>query len=197
MPPKPKFTKQQVVDTAYEIVRTGGIACLTARNLAKKLGTSTAPIFTLFGSIDEIENRVLAKATECYNAYAQKGLQEDPPFKGFGMKYIEFAKEEPELFKFLFMTDARKDTVAHFLPSYDDNADAVLKVLSETYGMSLQTARKLYNHMAVYAFGFASLFAQKLNVFTMEDISRMISEVFVAMIKNEKEDEIECLQSKI
>ena len=68
-----------------------------------------------------------------------------------------------------------------FLPAYDDNSPEVLNVLENKYGMSNETAKKLYNHMSVYAFGFASLYAQRIYLFTMEDISRMLSEVYTAM----------------
>lgn len=178
MPPKSKFTREQIIETAFQMVREEGLDCLKARDLARKLGTSTAPIFTAFNSVEEIRDEVVKKANALYGEYIKEGLKQTPAFKGVGMKYIEFAKDEPELFKILGINKKFKD---NFLPAYDDNSPEVLNVLENKYGMSNETAKKLYNHMSVYAFGFASLYAQRIYLFTMEDISRMLSEVYTAM----------------
>lgn len=178
MPPKSKCTREQIIETAFQMVREKGLSSLKARDLAQKLGTSTAPIFTAFNSVDEIRDEVLRKANALYGEYIKEGLKQTPAFKGVGMKYIEFAKDEPELFKILGIN---KNFTDNFLPAYDDNSPQVLNVLENKYGMSNETARKLYNHMSVYAFGFASLYARRIYLFTMEDISRMLSEVYAAM----------------
>ena len=178
MPPKSKFTREQIIETAFQMVREEGLSSLKARDLAQKLGTSTAPIFTAFNSVEEIRDEVVRKANALYGEYIKEGLKQIPAFKGAGMKYIEFAKDEPELFKILGINKKFTD---NFLPAYDENSPEVLNVLENKYGMSNETARKLYNHMSVYAFGFASLYAQRIYLFTMEDISRMISEVYAAM----------------
>jgi len=49
MPPKPKFTREEVVDTAIELIKDKGIEALTARELGAKLGSSARPIFTVSG----------------------------------------------------------------------------------------------------------------------------------------------------
>ena len=178
MPPKSKCTREQIIETAFQMVRKEGLDCLKARDLAQKLGTSTAPIFTAFNSVEEIRDEVVKKANALYGEYIKEGLKQTPAFKGVGMKYIQFAKDEPELFKILGIN---KNFTDNFLPAYDDNSPEVLNVLDNKYGMSNETAKKLYNHMSVYAFGFASLYAQRIYLFTMEDISRMLSEVYTAM----------------
>lgn len=178
MPPKSKFTREQITEAAFQMVRKEGLDCLKARDLARKLGTSTAPIFTAFNSVEEIRDEVVKKANALYGEYVKEGLKQTPAFKGVGMMYIRFAKDEPELFKILGINKKSKD---NFLPAYDDNSPEVLNVLENKYGMSNEAAKKLYNHMSVYAFGFASLYAQRIYLFTMEDISRMLSEVYTAM----------------
>jgi len=48
VPPKAKFTKEEIVATALAIVKEQGIEALTARSLAKELDSSARPIFTVF-----------------------------------------------------------------------------------------------------------------------------------------------------
>ena len=48
MPPRPKFTREDIIEKAYELARKNGIESVVARELGKQLGTSSSPIFTAF-----------------------------------------------------------------------------------------------------------------------------------------------------
>lgn len=104
MAPKNKFTKEEMVEAALRVVRAKGIDGLTAKTMADELGTSTQPIFTGFGSMDTVKQEVYAAAVRVYDRYADAGLREKIPFLGVGMQYIRFAREEPELYRLLFLT---------------------------------------------------------------------------------------------
>lgn len=45
MPPTPKLSHEQLVNTAIEVIRDNGIENLNARSVANKLNMSTTPIF--------------------------------------------------------------------------------------------------------------------------------------------------------
>ena len=104
MAPKNKFTKEAMVDAALRVVRSKGIDGLTAKTMADELGTSTQPIFTGFGSMVGVRQEVYSAAVRVYDSYTEAGLHEKIPFFGVGMQYIRFAREEPELYRFLFLT---------------------------------------------------------------------------------------------
>ena len=186
MPPKAKYTKEQILHIAYEFVRKEGIENLTARNLAKELGTSTAPIFTAFKNIEELQEQVNKRAWELYSEYIKKGMEFDIPFKGTGLMYIRFAKDEPKLFKMLFMRGNGNNSPSHYFPAGDNNEPAVRGTIEDKYGLDKERAKKLYNHLSVYVHGIAVMYADGLCVFTDEDVSRMMSEIFMALTKGEK-----------
>lgn len=104
MAPKNKFTKEEMVNAALQVVRLNGIGRLTAKTMADELGTSTQPIFTAFGSMDTVRQEVYDSAIRLYDKYTTAGLKEKIPFLGVGMQYIRFAWDEPELYRFLFLT---------------------------------------------------------------------------------------------
>ena len=54
MPPRAKFTKEQIVNAALDIIRENGTSELTARALGKRLGSSACPIFTVFDNMEEV-----------------------------------------------------------------------------------------------------------------------------------------------
>ena len=107
MPPKVRFQKEEVIDAALNIARNKGIDAVTAREVAKELQVSVGPIFTWFDSMDELKAEIYELARSLYRDYIQRGLQGPVPFLGVGQQYLQFAKDEPELYKMLFL--ARPD----------------------------------------------------------------------------------------
>ena len=186
MPPKSRYSREKIIDTAYEMVRKNGESCLSARAIAKELGCSTAPIFTVFSSIDDIYAEVAQRAIALYGRYIKEGLSTVPAFKGTGLKYIQFAKDEPELFRMLFMRSEPDELPSHYFPGGDANEPMIRGAVEEDYGIDRERARKIYNHLSVYVHGIAVLFAQGRCVFTDEDASLMLSEIFLALTKGEK-----------
>lgn len=183
MPPKVRYTREEIADKAYELVRKHGLEILSARSLAAELGTSTAPIFTAFANIEEVQNVCIDRAKALYTSYLRDGLNQPIPFKGAGIKYVEFAKDEPELFKLLFMGEDDSEEYSHFFPAEDENNTAVLNTVKSNYSLADEKAKRLYNHLSVYTHGLAVIYAQRRCVFTMEDVSRMLTEIFNALSK--------------
>ena len=186
MPPKVKFTREEIVAAAFAIVRETGVDALTARLLSRKLGCSVCPIFTVFASMDEVRNAAERAAKDLYADYIRKGLEETPAFKGVGMQYIRFAKDEPQLFQLLFMSETGIGSVGEFLPAIDENYDKILDSVVSSYGLEESVAKRLYTHLTVYSHGIATLFARGVCDFSMDDVSRMLTEVFVALLKDVK-----------
>ncbi len=186
MPPKAKFTKEQIASAALEIIRKGSPEAVTARTLAKELGSSACPIFTVFDSMDEVLAQATKQAKDLYAEYIRRGLTEDIPFKGVGKQYIQFAKDEPKLFQLLFMMEMDIGTIDHFLPVIDDNYSLILESVRTPYGLNDIDANNLYMHLTIYTHGIATLIARRVVHFTDEDIDRMLTEVFVGLLKDIK-----------
>lgn len=184
MPPKPKFSRDEILNAAFEIVREDGKNELSARSLAARLNSSTQPIFMHFQNMNELLNEVKDRAKALYKQYVDEGLSQAIPFKSVGLKYIQFAKDEPELFKLLFMSADATDKKSHFFPTNDDNYPIVLSSLKDCYGLDEDKAKKLYNHLSIYTHGMAITFVQGRQIFSMQEVSDLLSEVFIALMKN-------------
>ncbi len=68
------------------VARGRGIDGLTAKTMADELGISTQPVFTAFGSMDEVKREVYAAAVSVYDEYTELGLKEKIPFLGVEYK---------------------------------------------------------------------------------------------------------------
>lgn len=187
MPPKAKFTKEQITKVALEIVRTENFESLTARALGARLGSSACPIFTVFKNMEEVQQAVRKAVRDIYREYIEKGLSATPAFKGVGTQYILFAVEEPKLFQILFMSEQTEPpALDNVLPMIEESYDDILASITTEYGLERKDAERLYKHLWIYTHGIASLCATKMCRFTGEEISQMMTEVFIGLLGRKK-----------
>jgi len=187
MPPKAKFSKEEVIEAAFEIVRRDGFDALTARSLAVKLGSSPRPIFTVFDSMEEVQEKVKNAARDLYEKYEDEGMSGAQAFKGSGTGYIRFAAEQPKLFQLLFMKEMENvpdsNTVLSVIDRYYER---IVASIQSEYGFSRETAKDIYLHMWIYSHGIASLLATKVCSFSAEEISDMLTDVCAGIIRKYK-----------
>lgn len=193
MPPRAKFLKEEIIAAALQIVRESGMDAVTARELGARLGSSARPIFTVFDNMEEVLAGVEDMARELYRQYVEEGLAQTPAFRGVGLAYIQFAIQEPKLFQLLFMSEkSGANDVAHVLALIDQNYEAILKSVRDSYGLDREKADRLYRHLWIYSHGIATLCATKVCSFTPQDIGEMLTEVFTGLfMKIKREEKIE------
>lgn len=183
MPPKAKFSKEEIISAALSIVEERGKEGLTARSLGEKLGSSARPIFSVFKSMDEVQIGVETSAKKLYKQYVDEGLSQPIAFKGVGEAYIKFAGEHPKLFRLLFMSEQiSSPSPDNVLPIIDESYEAILKSITDGYGLSREKANMLYVYLWTYSHGIAVLKATKVCAFSNEEISLMLTEVFKALL---------------
>ena len=186
MPPRVKFTKEEIVEAALRVTREGGIDSLTARSLAAELGASTRPMFTYFETVDELKHEVHEAAKGIYKTYIERGLAEPVPFLGVGQNTIRFAREEPELFRLLFLQkpDGADGGAAEALAfSQDLVRDSIMGI----YKMDAYEADCYYRNLWLIAFSFCAMIAAGECPYTDEQMSAMFTEVSLAVCKAYKD----------
>ncbi len=186
MPPSIKFSRKEIIRAAVEVTRTGGIGSLTARALATELGSSTRPIFTYFDSMDAIKREVFLAAKDSYRTYVEHGLAEPIPFLGVGLSYIRFAREEPELYKLLFL-ETPSDAGGGAIESLAFSQDLVRESLMRIYHMDAEQADCYFRDLWLIAFAFATLIVIDDCPYTDEEMAEIFTEVSLSICKACKE----------
>lgn len=183
MPPKAKFTKEQITKAALGVVSEKGAQALTAKELGAALGTSTTPIFTVFNSMQEVQDAVMLAAMEQFEEYAHKAAHLGPVFKQVGMQMILFAKEEPKLYQLIFMSSiSEAQTFDDIYAHLGSVADECLDVLQKDYDLSKDNAKTLFEHVWIHTFGIGALCATGMCDFSHEQIAEMLTQDFTAMM---------------
>lgn len=101
---KKTFTREDIVEAAFQVVRNQGRKKLSARTIANELNSSTMPIYSTINSMKELEQEIGQKFTELLLQYCLT------PWTGnflvdMSFGYVRFAKDEKELFRIMFLDD--------------------------------------------------------------------------------------------
>ena len=188
MPPKVKFQKEEIVGAALNVARRQGIDAVTAREVAKELGVSVGPIFTWFDTMEQLKGEVYALAKARYREYILRGLDEPIPFLGVWRHYLAFARQEPELYRLLFLT--RPDSVfgaGGAMEVLRFSQDLARPSIMQIYNMDESTANKFFRNIWLATFSFATLVVTDDCPFTDEEMLSMGAEISLSLCKAYKE----------
>ena len=156
MPPKVNFSREEILNEAFEIVRKKGLHALSARRIAKNLNSSTQPIYREFESMKQLEAEVIARAREYAVAYFLRNEEGEEPFLSIGLRYVKFAQEEQELFRLLYMSKHGQGGFSVLNTPFEAlvermKEDQHLKALDET------ALERILKHVAIFTHGLTTL----------------------------------------
>ena len=170
MPRRPKYTKEELIDTAVAIIREEGEEFLSVRNLVKRLGTAPATIFTHFPSMDALEKALTDKIRAIYDTYVDRGLSKNPPFKGFAIEYVMFSIKEPNLYNYLFLRQKDTKTLRDLIEE-EGHRERLTQEAMRVFGCSKQVAEEVFENLVIFMFGLASMCSKGLCSFTEEELA--------------------------
>lgn len=177
MPRIAKFTKDDIAQMALNIINEQGTEAVTARNLGKKLGVSSSPIFTMYSSMEEVLEAARNLGVQQFFDYIADVTDYTPAFKEFGMRLIRYAKKQRNVFSFLFLDkNANKNLLEEKIKEY------IAETVCE-FGLTEEQSEYLYRQMWVYACGLSVICAQNPMAHSDDEISQMISSQFMAIIR--------------
>lgn len=186
MPPSVKFTKEEIVNAALQVVREKGTAALTTRQIAAVLGVSTRPIFTYFQNMQQVQKAVRQAAQALYHSYIKKGLEQVHPFIGLGEQYIRFATQEPELYRLLFLPLA-PGSENKAMEEMERTQNLVLEFLQQIYQLDEAAAKRFFRDVWLVAHSLAALIVTNCCPYSPEEIRQILTSVSLSVCKACKE----------
>ena len=183
MPPKPKFTKEEIVDKAFELVREKGFDALTSRELGNRLGSSARPIFTVFKDMNEVKSEVKKKAEDLLNEYLTRAENYEVMYKQAIKETIQFASDEPNLFHLLFLRNSEEPVNFEFMKDrFKDQINRYFEFIKKNYQLNDEEAGIIFKHTCVYVYGVGAMCAEKVCTFSDDQLNDLLGEVFMAML---------------
>lgn len=191
MPPKCNFTKQEIIDAAFEIARKEGIHKISARKIAEKLKSSTSPIYSYFQDMGTIEDEVCKMCSEILLKY-QTTVRTGTTFIDLALGYILFARDENALFRYMFMN---RDALRDFSHTMIENNRAILteKMKSDPLfsGLSCEQTGELWRIGWIFVHGIATQMSiGALHFQNDEEIVSLLKKVMIPIITKMSEETI-------
>lgn len=200
MPPKAKYTKEEIVQVAFDMTKENGFGSVTARALGKRLGTSATPIFTVFQNMHELQQEVRKLAGKEFEKYVADALTFTPAFKQFGIQMIRFAMEEPQLFRIFYMeVNEESRSFEEILQELGETAQICIDVIQKDYDVTKKEAVMLFRQAWIYTFSICVLIVNKICHFSLEEISDMLGWEFqgaLMLLKTGQYKKIDVLPKK-
>ncbi len=158
MPPTVRFTRDAVLHAACQLMRREGMEALNARAIAKELGGSTQPIFRLFTNMEDLHRELILYVARQFQAHAEADMaQSDSPYIQLCTTYLLYGRDEPELFKLLFM----RDRVSEGQYSDQTNYDLVFNIIKKETPLDDETALRFFERTWLFIHGLAVCIATK------------------------------------
>ncbi len=158
MPPTVRFTRDAVLHAACQLMRREGMEALNARAIAKELGGSTQPIFRLFTNMEDLHRELILYVARQFQAHAEAEMaQSDSPYIQLCTTYLLYGRDEPELFKLLFM----RDRVSEVQYSDQTNFDLVFNIIKKETPLDDETALRFFERTWLFIHGLAVCIATK------------------------------------
>lgn len=181
MPPTVRFTRDAVLNAACQLMRRKGIDALNARAIAKELGGSTQPIFRLFTNMEDLHRELILYVARQFQAHAEADMaQSDSPYIQLCTTYLLYGRDEPELFKLLFM----RDRVSEGQYSDQTNFDLVFNILKKETPLDDETALRFFERTWLFIHGLAVCIATKYIPCQDESyLISMVKEAYNAAVK--------------
>lgn len=158
MPPTVRFTRDAVLHAACQLMRREGMEALNARAIAKELGGSTQPIFRLFTNMEDLHRELILYVARQFQAHAEADMaQSDSPYIQLCTTYLLYGRDEPELFKLLFM----RDRVSEGQYSDQTNFDLVFNIIKKETPLDDETALRFFERTWLFIHGLTVCIATK------------------------------------
>ncbi len=140
----PEQLRQLILDAAAAIIEAHGLAGLSAREIARRIGYSPGTIYNMFENLDDVvlnvEGRVLDQLDERLVAELAKGGDQKALVQQLAQTYLAFTHERPKLWNLLF---------EHYMPAGTDTPPWYQEKLERLMGRVETAVAPLYPPDAV------------------------------------------------
>jgi AcrR family transcriptional regulator len=174
MGPKVKFTREQIIDAAFEIVQTEGIDSITMRKIAEKMGGSVAPIYVNFKNVDELKDALIEKIISISRRFISEENTGNP-FRDIGNASLRFATEYSVIFRDLIVKGDK------YMHGYDEKMTPVLieemQRDPELNGFSVDELKTILLKMRIFQLGLSMMAANGLlpKEYTKQEMTDILS----------------------
>lgn len=177
MPTRPQIPKEMILQHALEMLIQDGYSTINIKTLAKRIGCSTQPISWHFGNMENFRNALTDYALNYANEKMLSASEGMSAFSNVGIGYIDIAFDEPNLFRYLYMSGDSGYYAGGFdmLTTADTNS-AMIKQIANQVGVSVDKVSDFFRNTIIYTHGLACFVVSGLLKSTKEELYAMVEQ---------------------
>lgn len=177
MPPKPIISKQDIIETAIQLVRENGMSSINARRIANALNCSTKPLFRIYKNMEELKSDIIEELNAYYNSFMDSRMTEKNRLLSQGVAYIEFARNEKMIFNTLFMNMTMAGSSLQDVIHAEWNRESIENVKAIT-GLPMDKAEMLFINIWLYSHGIATQIVSNGINMSLETVTALLINAF-------------------
>lgn len=187
MPPKAEISKKKVLDAAFEMVREQGLEVLTARSIAQRLKCSTQPIYSAYGSMEEVKDEVFTRAVDfALAAMKQYDNDKNAPAMNLAIGCLLFARNEKNLFRTLYLSDYRRNYLERNKDKFNEEMYAAFLQLDNRLNtIAKSKAEKIFLKLTTYWLGIGTMINTNTLELDINEATEMLEEMFQTLMIKE------------
>ena len=179
MPAKKQVTKDQILAAALRILMEHGAEAVNVKNIAAELHCSTQPIYLSFDNMDALRLELVPAAVRKFVELMQEECG-TAPVHLYGIEYVRFARQQPALFRFLFM---RPQAFAEMKQALSPIIGQSIDTLMKLHHISRDDADELHDQLWMHAHGIAAMIATDYCDWDLTKAERMLHRCQNAFLK--------------
>lgn len=181
---KVQISKEMILQAALEMLIRKGYSAINIKTLSKEIGCSTQPLVWHFENMEGLRKALseyaLNYANEKMRSCMQNGME---TFVDFGIAYINLAFDEPNLFKYLYMSGESGFQASGFdvLANADENA-IIAGQIAGYLKISKEDASHFLQNIMIYTHGLASFIASGIITSSKKEVKTMVKQTANAFL---------------
>lgn len=175
---KTQISKEVILEAALKMLIRDGYSVINIKTLSKEIGCSTQPLVWHFNNMEGLRKALaeyaLNYANEKMRPCAQNGIE---AFACVGMAYINLAFDEPNLFKYLYMSgeSGLQAGGVNVLVNADENA-AIVEQIASHLKIPKENISQFFQNAMIYTHGLASFIASGIITSSKEEAAAMVKQ---------------------
>ena len=154
-----------------------GYASINIKALAKRIGCSTQPISWHFGNMENFRNALTEYALDYANKKMLSASEGMSAFSNVGIGYIDIAFDEPNLFRYLYMSGESGYHAGGFdIFTTADSNSAMIEQIAKQLAISADKVNDFFRNTIIYTHGLACFVVSGLIKATKEELYAMVNQ---------------------
>lgn len=177
MPSSPKIPKETILKHALDMLIRDGYSALNIKAVAKEIGCSTQPISWHFGNMEGFRKALTEYALNYANQKMLSSAEGMTAFSNVGLRYVDLAFDEPNLFRYLYMSGDSGYHAGGFdmFTSVGENA-VMVEQISKQLGIPMENVGAFFRNTMIYTHGLACFVVSGLIKATKEELYAMVNQ---------------------